>query len=78
MEVQTLLVATCAAATWAAAPDDEMNPAKICGRLGVMKVDPEDLPGGVKMEDVRMCAGHPLGAENFWGYGDYLPAWLPF
>ncbi|KAI2821237.1 hypothetical protein CBS63078_9223 [Aspergillus niger] len=32
-----------------------------CGSLGVMKVDPADLPEGVTLADVRKCADHPLG-----------------
>ena len=56
----------------------EVDPVKICGRLGVMQIDPADLPEGVKPEDVRMCADHPLGWTNLFGYGDWLPNWLPF
>ncbi|GKZ69492.1 hypothetical protein AnigIFM50267_004701 [Aspergillus niger] len=32
-----------------------------CGSLGVMKIDPADLPEGVTPADVRKCADHPLG-----------------
>ncbi|GES64266.1 hypothetical protein ATEIFO6365_0008033600 [Aspergillus terreus] len=32
-----------------------------CRSLGVMRIDPAELPEGVTMADVRMCAGHPLG-----------------
>ncbi|EAW12136.1 uncharacterized protein ACLA_060960 [Aspergillus clavatus NRRL 1] len=48
-----------------------------CGRLGIMYYDPEDLPEGVTPEDVRHCAAHPLSAQNYWGWGDYLPRWFP-
>lgn len=32
-----------------------------CGSLGVLKIDPADLPEGVTPADVRKCADHPLG-----------------
>ncbi|OAQ99052.1 hypothetical protein LLEC1_02485 [Akanthomyces lecanii] len=53
--------------------DGEVDPVKICGRLGVMRIVPEDVPEG----DVRMCAGHPMGYENYYGWGDYLPHCFP-
>ncbi|KAH7112208.1 hypothetical protein B0J11DRAFT_447101 [Dendryphion nanum] len=30
-----------------------------CGSLGVMNVNPTDLPEGVKLSDVRTCLDHP-------------------
>ncbi|KAF7586995.1 hypothetical protein BBP40_007887 [Aspergillus hancockii] len=48
-----------------------------CGRLGVMYYDPDNLPSGTTPEDVRKCAAHPLSAQNYWGWGDYLPRWFP-
>jgi hypothetical protein len=42
-----------------------------------MYYDPEHLPEGVTPEDVRKCAAHPLSAQNYWGWGDYLPRWFP-
>lgn len=74
LHLGTLLFATYAtvAVTAASSPDAEA----ICGRLGVMKVDPEDLPEGVLPSDVRMCADHPMSAANLWGWGDYVPRWV--
>ena len=50
---------------------------KECGRLGVMYYDPEALPEGVRPEDVRKCAAHPYDRVNFWGWGQYVPSWIP-
>ncbi|KAE8385541.1 hypothetical protein BDV23DRAFT_176167 [Aspergillus alliaceus] len=47
-----------------------------CGRLGVMHYDPYDLPEGVKPEDVRKCEAHPMSAQNYWGWGKYVPRWI--
>ena len=69
--------ASALAAQQAQQAQQELDPVKICGRLGVMKIDPADLPEGASMEDVRMCADHPLGWRNYFGYGDYLPDWFP-
>lgn len=70
-------VLTIASATLALATTDA-DLEKECGRLGVMKIDLSELPEGVDPSEIRNCADHPLGWTNFWGYGDYLPAWLPF
>lgn len=72
-----LLAGVAAVAVATNLPEQEIDPVKICGRLGVMKVDPADLPEGVEMKDVRMCAEHPLSWRNYFGYGDYLPDWFP-
>ncbi|KAM5344873.1 hypothetical protein ACJ41O_010735 [Fusarium nematophilum] len=74
MKVQVLLAAAFAAL---AVADHHPGAEKICGRLGVMEWDPNDLPEGVKPEDIRMCADHPMGARNYWGWGEYLPNWFP-
>ena len=39
-----------------------------CGDLGVMTVDPNTLPEGMKTIDVRKCADHPIGKnrEGVW------------
>jgi hypothetical protein len=55
-----------------------------CGSLGVMRVAPEDLPEGVTYDDVRLCAGHPLGPNAGPGPGpgigsrlrELLPSWV--
>ena len=69
----SLFLAVHATMAFAAAATDAE---KECGRLGVMTFDPNDLPEGVKPEDVRKCADHPLSPANFWGYGDWIPNWL--
>lgn len=48
-----------------------------CGRLGPMWFDPNDLPEGMSPLDVRLCAEHPLSKANWWGFGQYLPDWVP-
>lgn len=50
---------------------------EICGRLGPMWFDPDELPEGVTPIVVRMCAEHPMSAANWWGFGEYLPHWFP-
>lgn len=50
---------------------------ELCGRLGVMYYDPDNLPEGVEVHEIRKCAGHPMGRENYWGLGDYLPRSFP-
>lgn len=78
MKLSALVFAGMAASAFAAEQtDEEVDPVKICGRLGVMKVDPADLEEGVNKEDIRMCADHPLGYSNYFGWGDYLPDWFP-
>lgn len=78
MKLPAVMIAGLTASAMAAQQvDEEVNPVKICGRLGVMKVNPDNLPEGVRMEDVRMCAGHPNGYDNYYGWGDYLPRWFP-
>ncbi|KAE8324840.1 hypothetical protein BDV39DRAFT_179978 [Aspergillus sergii] len=55
-----------------------------CGSLGVMRTDPVELPEGVTMTDVRMCADHPLGPGGYPGPGPgafarfrrFLPSWV--
>lgn len=37
-----------------------------------------DLQKQWEASELHECDDHPLGWGNFWGYGDYLPAWLPF
>ena len=53
------------------------NAEKDCGRLKPFVMDSEDLPEGVSPEDLRKCLCHPLSPVNYWGYGDYLPDWVP-
>ncbi|PLB47061.1 hypothetical protein P170DRAFT_438773 [Aspergillus steynii IBT 23096] len=40
------------------------DPVVECGDLGVMTVDPADLPAGVAPSDVRKCLDHPLGRNR--------------
>ncbi|KAH8430605.1 uncharacterized protein LDX57_008268 [Aspergillus melleus] len=57
-----------------------------CGSLGVMRIDPAELPEGVTMADVRMCADHPLGPGAspaldpgpgaFARFRRFLPSWV--
>ncbi|RMJ21856.1 hypothetical protein PHISP_07278 [Aspergillus sp. HF37] len=49
------------------------NAAEECGDLGVMEVDPKDLPEGVTMADVRLCRERPVG--NPWPDGGSLAPW---
>lgn len=48
-------------ATAMAVATPSRNAAEECGDLGVMEVDPKDLPEGVTMADVRLCREHPVG-----------------
>ena len=69
-------------AAWSTMAGAKLVPApgateKECGRLGVMYYDPEALPEGVRPEDVRKCAAHPYDRVNFWGWGQYVPSWIP-
>ncbi|KAF5235137.1 hypothetical protein FAUST_7262 [Fusarium austroamericanum] len=57
--------------------DQHPGAEKMCGRLGPMTWDPNDLPDGVDVSQIRMCADHPMGAGNYWGWGEYLPSWVP-
>lgn len=67
-----------------ATPDEVAAAEAEFGSLGVMRIDPAELPEGVKMADVRMCAEHPLGhwATPVSGPGvfarlrRFLPSWV--
>ncbi|OQD89517.1 hypothetical protein PENANT_c002G08258 [Penicillium antarcticum] len=48
-----------------------------CGSLGVMTVDPDNLPEGVTLAVVRKCREHPLGHLAYPGADDLLRRWLP-
>ncbi|KAK6811622.1 hypothetical protein RU639_012522 [Aspergillus parasiticus] len=66
------------------ATPDEVAAEAECGSLGVMRIDPAELPEGVTMTDVRMCADHPLGPGGYPGPGPgafasfrrFLPSWV--
>ncbi|EJP65614.1 hypothetical protein MY5147_003418 [Beauveria neobassiana] len=78
MSLYKLMFAALAASAMAAEPSiKEIDSIKVCGRLSVMKAGLEDLTEGIRMEDLRMCADHPLGYSNYYGWGDYLPRWFP-
>lgn len=59
----SILIAASAAATMSHAIN-EIDAVSICGELGVMKVNIDELPEGVSLEDVRLCADHPLGRDR--------------
>ncbi|KAL2838009.1 hypothetical protein BJY01DRAFT_38417 [Aspergillus pseudoustus] len=67
-----------------ATPDEVAAAEAECGSLGVMRIDPAELPEGVAMTDVRMCADHPLGPGAYPGPGPgafarlrrFLPSWV--
>ncbi|KAF4254002.1 hypothetical protein CNMCM8812_001850 [Aspergillus fumigatus] len=52
-----------------ATPDEVAAAEAECGSLGVMRIDPAELPEGITMSDVRMCANHPLGPGAYPGLG---------
>ncbi|KAM3504170.1 hypothetical protein MY10362_003743 [Beauveria mimosiformis] len=71
------MFAALAASAMAAEPSIKgIDSIKVCGRLNVMKAGLEDLTEGIRMEDFRMCADHPLGYSNYYGWGDYILASL--
>ncbi|KAB8236595.1 uncharacterized protein BDW43DRAFT_267244 [Aspergillus alliaceus] len=67
-----------------ATPDEVAAAEAECGSLGVMRIDPAELPEGVKMSQARMCADHPLGPGAypdpgpgaFASFRRFLPSWL--
>ncbi|KXG52097.1 uncharacterized protein PGRI_083810 [Penicillium griseofulvum] len=67
-----------------ATPDEVAAAEAECGSLGVMRIDPAELPEGVTMADVRMCADHPRGPGAYLGAGPgalarfrrFLPSWV--
>ena len=67
-----------------ATPDEVAAAEAECGSLGVMRIDPAELPEGVTMTDVRMCADHPLGPGAYPSPGpgafarfrQFLPSWV--
>ncbi|KAI9150622.1 hypothetical protein HJFPF1_10397 [Paramyrothecium foliicola] len=74
MKLSKICLLSCAAVGMA---DQHPGAKEKCGRLGPMEWDPDDLPPGVTPDQIRMCCDHPLGAGNYWGYGEYLPDWVP-
>ncbi|KAJ4190407.1 hypothetical protein NW755_005549 [Fusarium falciforme] len=74
MKAQNLLVPLFAGAALA---DHHPGAKEKCGRLGVMEWDPAELPDGVTPDMIRMCADHPMGMGNYWGWGEYMPDWVP-
>ncbi|KAF4213424.1 hypothetical protein CNMCM8980_008055 [Aspergillus fumigatiaffinis] len=65
-----------------ATPDEVAAAEAECGPLGVMRIDPAELPEGIRMSDVRMCADHPLSARAHPGPGafarfrQFLSSWV--
>lgn len=74
MKIQALVVAALSVMVVA---DQHPLAKEICGRLRPMTWDPNDLAEGVDVSKIRMCADHPMGAGNYWGFGQYLPRWVP-
>ncbi|KAF4174894.1 hypothetical protein CNMCM8694_000640 [Aspergillus lentulus] len=86
----SLLLGVSATTTLAAAlrpdatPDEVAAAVAECGPLGVMRIDPAELPEGIKMSDVRMCADHPLsvrahpgpGPGAFTRFRQFLSSWV--
>ncbi|KAE8154232.1 hypothetical protein BDV25DRAFT_148129 [Aspergillus avenaceus] len=84
----SLLLGISATALAALRPDatpDEVAAAEAeCGSLGVMRIDPAELPEGISMSDVRMCADHPLGSRAIPDLGPgafarlrrFIPSWV--
>ncbi|KAK1149111.1 hypothetical protein N8T08_007789 [Aspergillus melleus] len=68
-----------------ATPEEVAAAEAECGSLGVMRIDPAELPEGITMDDVRMCANHPLGPGAspalepgpgaFAGFRRFLSSW---
>ncbi|KAL3455394.1 hypothetical protein BJX64DRAFT_295089 [Aspergillus heterothallicus] len=62
-----------------ATPDEVAAAEAECGSLGVMRIDPAELPEGVLLSDVRMCADHPLGRPStpdaVGRFRRFLPSW---
>ncbi|KAI9371049.1 hypothetical protein BJX61DRAFT_48621 [Aspergillus egyptiacus] len=59
-----------------ATPDEVAAAEAECGSLGVMRIDPAELPEGVTIADVRMCAEHPHGPGAFARFRRFLPSWV--
>ncbi|OQE37790.1 hypothetical protein PENCOP_c009G01318 [Penicillium coprophilum] len=61
-----------------AIPDEVAAAEAECGSLGVLRIDPAELPEGVTMSEVRMCAGaYPgPGPGAFAKFRQYLPGWV--
>ncbi|GCB26984.1 hypothetical protein AAWM_09869 [Aspergillus awamori] len=64
MRLLTYLLLTIYATT---AVSTDISAEEECGSLGVMKIDPADLPEGVTPADVRKCADHRLGMSIVMG-----------
>ncbi|KAL6786419.1 hypothetical protein J3E68DRAFT_420882 [Trichoderma sp. SZMC 28012] len=42
----------------------DIDPQKLCGDLEVMKMDANQLPSGISLDNVRMCKEHPLTQDD--------------
>ncbi|KAL6815292.1 hypothetical protein GGI42DRAFT_362700 [Trichoderma sp. SZMC 28013] len=42
----------------------DLDVQKLCGDLEVMKMDVNQLPPGISLDDVRMCEEHPLNQDD--------------
>ncbi|KAM5359904.1 hypothetical protein ACJZ2D_014107 [Fusarium nematophilum] len=60
-----LVLAYVATVSSAATPSSPEACAKaICGDLGIINIDPSQLPEGIEPSDLRLCADHPLGRNR--------------
>ncbi|RMJ19678.1 hypothetical protein CDV36_000679 [Fusarium kuroshium] len=68
MKLQVLVAATLTAMAMAHHPPGVKEK---CGRLGVKEWDPDNLPEGYKLEDIKKCAEYPLEVGYYWGFGEH-------
>ncbi|GFP57760.1 hypothetical protein TASIC1_0009009700 [Trichoderma asperellum] len=77
--ILSLFVTASAAFQGSSHATNEISADSICGELGAINLDPNELPGHVSLEDVRMCAQHPLGRNRTLDLSDEAsvpPAYL--
>lgn len=69
LNIAILLAAVQAAGVFSVAvpnpADAQVSAAEECGDLGVMRsFRSEELPNGIKSEEIRKCSNHPLGKDR--------------
>lgn len=60
----SIVVAASAAVQRSNRATNEISAESICGELGVMRSNANELPENVSPKDVRMCAKHPYGRNR--------------
>ncbi|EHK45974.1 hypothetical protein TRIATDRAFT_219909 [Trichoderma atroviride IMI 206040] len=60
----SIVVAASAAVQRLSRATNEISVESICGELGVMRFNANELPDHVSPNDVRMCAKHPSGRNR--------------